>query len=537
MRKVSTTSCGGDAVIQHHIDEQTRNAQARAFLEALLHDDRGAYYAFSLKAPDGTWVPSARKIQADDLRSVEVSLLDGHDVYVNVNGFIGRSRRSQRLRHVNGMMFDLDIVPAHSGDQVSSADLRGRVLALLSDAVSAGSLPEPTFMVDTGRGLQLHYILERSCSCRTVQGEPNKPLMGLVRGTRARISAILDNVLEPLSGMVVNDPSVSDLSRVCRVPGTLNTASGTWAVLVGGKGPFWALDGLRAYKYPKKRSLRSIRGTWSDSASMAEALAHERMRAIAALRDLRQSRGQLEGWRNELMFLFVNAAANFLPKDRLTAAAIEFNSGLAAPLPESELNATVANLCRRTSPYRLTRAAMARHAMLTEEESAAVGFFSLWSSRSMHRAMAKERTAAKRKNRDEHIVILASQGLSQSKIAEAVGCSRRTVCSVLASRNPKEARSVSRVAKAIKQAFAEARARLIFESAACSIDNLEKENKVQEDVQKDGNVHCVWAGAGAFIAGMPAHVPALDHLLLSRPALSPACAALLLPLCLKTGSP
>lgn len=519
MRKVSTTSCGSIAAIQHHVDEQSRNAQARAFLGALLHDDRGAYYAFSLKAPDGTWVPSARKIPAEDLRSVEVSLFDGNDVYVNVNGFIGRSRRSQRLRHVNEIMFDLDVVPAHSGETASLGYLKAAALELVSDAVSAGSLPDPTFTVDTGRGLQLHYIFQRSCSCKTVQGEPNKPLLGLVRGTRARISSILDGVLEPLSGKVVNDPAVSDLSRVCRVPGTLNTASGTWAALVGDMGPFWTLDGLRAYEYPKRKSMRSIRGAWSDSAGMAEALAHERMRAISALRDLRQSRGQLEGWRNELMFLFVNAAANFMPKDRLKAAATDFNSGLSVPLPESELNATVANLCRHTSPYRLTRASMARHAMLTEEESAAVGFFSLWSSRSMHRAMAKERTASKRKERDDRIAALAAQGLAQTKIAEAVGCSRRTVCSVLAALRPKG--MGDRTAKVLRQAFANARARCLSEAARKLIGNLEIKAAFPGYVQESGNVHCVWAGGAPLRPGMPVCIFTLNTLLSLIPALRP----------------
>ena len=429
-------------------------------------------------------------------QSFDVTLWDdlGCNLYVSVNGFNSISSRKQaNLRCVNELFFDLDMEDAHRStatpDQIEQA--KAEALALLAQTIEDGGLPRPTMVVWTGRGLQLHYVLDKSMSYRLRTGAINRNGILVLEKTRSALDERMKAFCDEVGHGFVSDPAVSDLSRICRIPGSVNQAASAIygrpvrAELLDCEGPLWSiaeLDAFLAIARPGKskrenpateRQIRWLESfidagklskipedvtieqadaiikrlredapktkqTVSKGVSSVEGITETRMCELRRLQELRTVTGREEGHRHVMAFLFMNSAMTAIGVDAALRETLAFNARFNNPLKDSEITSIHSSLSRKGSPYLFNFQTVCDKLELDAEEKALFGDASLSNrsygstSRKAKREQAKGQTAMKKRSRDERIAELADQGIGYSQIAAAVSCSRRTVCSVLA---------------------------------------------------------------------------------------------------------
>ncbi len=429
-------------------------------------------------------------------QSFDVTLWDdlGCNLYAAINGFNSISSRKQaNLRCLNDLFFDLDMEDAHrstaTAEEIEQA--KEEALELLAETIDLEALPRPTMVVWTGRGLQLHYVLDKSMAYRLRTGAVNREGILVLEKTRAALDERMKAFCAALGHGFASDPAVSDLSRICRLPGSINQAASAIygrpvrAELLDGEGPLWAINELDAFlgvERPGKSKrenpaterqirwlesfvgegklvavpenvtieqadalIKQLRGNVtptcnhpangsSDDASIAET----RMREISRLQELRAVTGREEGHRHIMAFLFLNSAMLALNPDAALVEARAFNSRFNSPLKDSEITSIHSSLLRRGSSYRFTFQTVCDKLDLNGEEEALLGPARRSNGscgrngREVEREQAKEKTAVKKRSRNEQIAALANEGITYQAIADEVGCSRRTVCSVLA---------------------------------------------------------------------------------------------------------
>lgn len=405
----------------------SRNEQAHKFFKTLLHDDRSSYYIVQTSTAQKQW-ESIGALKLEQINDLEVELCDGLNFYVTHNGFTGKRALSDRVRQLNGLLFDLD---CHNAENINQSKLL--LQNKLYEAIRSSALPKPTMIVDTGRGYQLHYIFERSCSYRVKGGAVNTRLLKVVDAIRENLSLQLDQICKKVPG-VDNDKRVANLNRVCRVPGTFNTSSGTYSKLLECSGVFWALHELNAVLDVQKPKTSPQTGL-NDAFKPIDfnALCITRMRSAEALRDYREhdpnGRGCEGHSRNELMWFYFNAAMPVYGIEKAYELTCMFNQGFKKPLDKCEINATKRTL-ERVGHYRLTKEGVIRHLDLNEVEIKETNFFI--TKRLTERLAAKAKTKQNRAERDKAIWALIEQGYTYQQVADQLGISRRTVCNVTA---------------------------------------------------------------------------------------------------------
>ena len=273
--------------------------QALVWFSTLTLDDRRSNYIYCDVDSSGAW--------HERPCSVASGLPVGHGnhaQYASINGFSGKRRITDQCRQINALFFDIDI---HGGEDLPSA-VEGKVASVaeaVCKAVSSGLLPSPTMTVDSGRGLHLYYVLERSSSYRTRSGNRNTAGIRLIERANRGIQDRLVRAVASLPYADV-DPRTHDFARVARIPGSWNSAANRQCRLVDAGGPLWDLKQLalrfgEAQKHvphlPRPLSSRRADG------------ARTQKRRLREIRDLQRLRGyDCQGSRENMLFVFYNTA-------------------------------------------------------------------------------------------------------------------------------------------------------------------------------------------------------------------------------------
>lgn len=398
--------------------------QAAIFFGMLTHDDHNSNYVVS-RLQDGSWVE--RAYRAEDLTDLRFDPNSAY--YITRNGFTGRHRRVQDARQVNALMFDID---CHGKNPRASVPL---VIAALSNAFATASLPLPSLQVDTGRGVQLYYVLQKATPCRTRSGAINAKGLDYVHDVEMGLSERLKRLIAHIPAAQV-DESVYDLARVGRIPGTWNPKAKCNARLIGHSFAFHTLASLLAYRHtPAPQSARPKTGRMI----VFDRLMTLRLTNVENLQKLRNC--DCHGSRESLCFVHYNTATQIYGPDAAFAHTLAFNARFTHPLPEADIaqikrsvdNVTVVHGKHKGEKgfYPLSLQSLIEKLRMTQEEAYAAGFFS--SSRQLVRAQAKQDTTQRRDKRNQAIVALcSSHGFTQKAAADHVGCSVRTVASVMA---------------------------------------------------------------------------------------------------------
>lgn len=137
----------------------------------------------------------------------------GFNCYVQLNPSIGvRTKRpgATQVTHYRGFLFDIDPDPGVQSSPLAALDAG---LAQLERAIE---LPLTPWIIDSGRGAQA-WIL----------GDVEPLAEGDYRVVRAAVSHLVKGLDLPKGHHA--DPSVCDVSRIARLPGTVNTKTGRTA--------------------------------------------------------------------------------------------------------------------------------------------------------------------------------------------------------------------------------------------------------------------------------------------------------------------
>lgn len=400
------------------------------FFRILLHDDRNSYYIISTDA-GGQWSDTALK--SSGVSSYSFNLVSNY--YITHNGFSGKRRQINRTRQLNSLFFDLDCHAIQG--QACDAAIK-EALDRIHAAVSQAVLPMPSITVDSGRGVHLYYVLERSIPYRfTGSTEPNEKGIAFFQRVQNQLADVLEEVLQGVAGIEV-DRAVFDHTRVSRIPDTYNPKAGRFARLVSTQEAFYHLPDLASYKPARKRqSVLPAQPSAKRSRAVVmnfHPLMMSRLNKVAELQAYRNF--NCEGSRELMCFVYYNTAVQIYSREDARERLVAFNALFKAPLPASELNgivkavSEVTNVKGEKGYYILKADTLVRLLSLTEQEMLDLHFFS--SKRMVERMEAKRRTKEKREQRDSRIIELYRSGvMTQREIGEAVGCTERTVHSVL----------------------------------------------------------------------------------------------------------
>lgn len=414
-----------------------QESEQETFLRTLLHDDRNSFYVLSTDE-GGRWedVP-VRRAQLAALPLGMGAPDSAASYYITHNGFADRRRKLESCRQVNAMFFDLD---CHGEPGFECRRLVDEAHRLVVAAAEAGALPRPTMVVDSGRGLHLYYVLERSIPCRLRAGgsmQPNEKALAYFRDVQLRLADVLDEVLAGLDGVDV-DRAVFDCTRVSRIPGTYNAKAGRRARLLSADGGYCELGDLAKYR-PRAAAAGPSAGAapaeQPQSAPAGTLVRFDRLMAarLRKVAELQEHRGYAcEGNRELMCFVYYNTAVQLYERPEAFRRLGAFNARFVRPLSCDELEGVrsavdgVVNVKGERGHYILNAQTLIRLLALTPAEIEATRFFT--SKRAAERAEAKRATRARREDRDQRICNLYATGeLTQVQVARAVGCSVRTV--------------------------------------------------------------------------------------------------------------
>lgn len=412
--------------------EDQESYERETFFRILFHDDRDSYYFISTLT-NGLWVDRAFKA------STIVAKKDFPltNCYVTRNGYNSKSERSgKRIRQFNSLLFDLDCheAPAEKRDACTDS-----IIGRIFDGVTQGILPMPTLIVDSGRGVQVYYVLQRSIPHRFVgKGEINEKGISFYKDVYRQLSSVFDELMDGLLYVDV-DKRVFDDARVGRIPGTYNTKAGRNARLVYASEHYYHLPDLASYKPVNIVALPIPKATPASKPRSAVIIKfnHMLMSRLNKVVELQEYRGfNCAGSRELMSFVFYNTAVQLYSREDARQRLLAFNSRFVKPLPNSELNGvvrsvdSVVNVKGEKGHYVLKAETLVELLSLTEKEMLDLNFFA--SKRMVERMEAKRKTREKRNKRNESIIALYSSGqMTQVQVAESVGCSLRTVQSVL----------------------------------------------------------------------------------------------------------
>ncbi len=384
------------------------------FIEMLLHDDKNSNYFVAHKS-------SGRFSQKHYTKEEILDNMPEKDAYISLNGFSGWKRKTANCRQINALFFDLDY---HESITKSEIDwINGHNLQLLEDAIKNKELYTPNIIVNSGRGLQLFYILENSIPYKLKDGNINEKALYSLNKIRETITDQLNNILKDTEYPLEIDNQVGDITRVVRIPGTYNTKAKSIAEIVYINDEYCKLADF----YTKTNKPKIIK-SYTKKAPKAEtkdALQHARLRELKRLQEYRNF--NCIGCREIMCFLFFNAASQVYSKADAINELQKFNSSFLEPIPEYQIRAIA-----KEKHYKISRDYIIKNLNITDIE---IQQLKLFSTNNLSRILKKAQTKKNKQERNTEILNLVRLGMRHSDISNIVGVSLRTVQNVLKENN------------------------------------------------------------------------------------------------------
>lgn len=163
-------------------------------------------------------------------RSSSVKYKDSNDNEIKKEiSFMSTAKKN--IKAINEVMLDIDIRQNIDGEEVPYDEgMYERISKSVLYFACEDNLPLPTAIVSTGRGLQLHFVAKNPIYLNSKSAE------NLIDFTRDKLkdayNKVLANISVEGSGLIKCDDATGSFSQKMRLPGSINTKSGTRAKLV-----------------------------------------------------------------------------------------------------------------------------------------------------------------------------------------------------------------------------------------------------------------------------------------------------------------
>lgn len=406
------------------------------FISILHHDSRHGFVKimklYNNRKPVGYATKDYRSLIVDDMDC---------NAYITLNSFRKPNKDAQNLYSINCIYLDLDL---HSANQDYIDFCVENTMKILKKEYETKELPVPSMITKTGRGLGLYYVLDRSIP--NVAASKNaidfwKLVYKGYADTIRKVLAYHTDVLE------LDSTSISDVSRIVRLPGTINQKNNKRCELIETAGKYFSLRELSTYitdyinshnekkrKEPAPKKLNKI-------ISMAT-YKHPYLRSTVIKLERLQSNfnDKCTDKRRELMCFYYYNAAKQIDYANASDNLIAFNEGFKEPLSYNELKHAMESVDSNKSIYgdyegyyKISDKTIINKLDLTEEEQSVCGF-GCGALKKQRREEAKEKTRKKKEERNSIVISLVKDHpeLTYDVIANEVGISIRTLKNILA---------------------------------------------------------------------------------------------------------
>lgn len=243
-----------------------------------------------------------------ELKDLDIS---GENIYLTPNTFYKPCRRLENIKELNTLFIDLDYY--------KTGKTKDQILMDLEENYFNQSIPTPNFVIDSGRGLYLIWL---------INAVPSNAL--------PLWKAIQDYLYNKLKGYGA-DRQALDATRILRVPGSINSKSKTVVNIIDEYDYVYDLREIQNEFLPelKPREKKKGRPSKINFIFRERSLYHSRIQDIIKLCDLREY--DLKGHRELVLFLYRYYLCSFTEDtQKALEDVLELNNSFRQPLRERE---------------------------------------------------------------------------------------------------------------------------------------------------------------------------------------------------------
>lgn len=359
-----------------------------SYLETLHKDSKG-YITISSKNPNyKQW-----HYKNGDIIDNAKDILNIINTYVSQNTFYKPQRRIENIKELRAIYIDID---CHKTKYAKDA-----VKFFLEKDFYGSKIPQPNFLIDSGRGLYYVLLIE--------------PVPSMAMPLWYAIQRYLYNELKEFGA----DANALDPTRVLRVVGTVNSKSNSYVEVLDMNSYKYTLKEIQREYLPEiseKREKKKGRPKKIVSLFNEYSLYHARILDIIKICELREY--DVKGHREVILFLYRYFTCCFIqdPKEALEKA-LELNYMFKEPLSEREVirDTKSAEKAYIDKKYKYTNTKLIEVLNITLEEQ--MHLKTIISGKEKYRRCAdKKKATQKDKRRNENGLTNKQQEIKDLKI-------------------------------------------------------------------------------------------------------------------------
>lgn len=390
------------------ISETSLVAEQTAFLNLLCRGPEcGNIIKYSIAGK------KIKRTSASSRTEALVSTVNNGNTYVTVNSFSGVKRKNSNLFAINGIFIDID---GHDlkPDEIEQAKIN--TVSVINNAIKEGRLCNYTAMTDSGRGIGLLFLYDRSISAH---GNTERQIK-FHKSLYNKMIKLIVKLLNEYNGVMLSvDKSVKDVARLCGLPGTYNYNARAYRKNIKinpdarySLSQIADICGFEPTKKQKKKANKDMRNVEGLGQSRAD-----------KLRRLQASRKDWQGYHHQLCFIYYNTVKLYMDESEAAAALEEFNCSFADyGIDRTEIRGIIKSSKGNGAAYCFTNAYIINSLNLNEREAAEFKFETAES-----RELKKIETLKKKLARDKMVVHAILSCETYNEVVCLTGVALRTV--------------------------------------------------------------------------------------------------------------
>ena len=390
------------------ISETSLAAEQTAFLNLLCRGPEcGNIIKYSIAGK------KVKRTCASSRTEALVSTVNNGNTYVTVNSFSGVKRKNSNLFAINGIFIDID---GHNLKPNEIEQAKVNTVSVINNAVKEGRLCNYTAMTDSGRGIGLLFLYDRSIAAH---GNTERQIK-FHKSLYNKMIKLIEKLLNEYNGVMLSvDKGVKDAARLCGLPGTYNYNARAYRrnIKINPDARYSLsqiadICGFEPTKKQKKKVNKDMRNVEGLGQSRAD-----------KLRRLQASRKDWQGYHHQLCFIYYNTVKLYMDESEAAAALEEFNWSFADyGIDRAEIRGIIRSSKGNGAAYCFTNAYIMNSLNLNEREAAEFKFETAES-----RELKKIETLKKKLARDKMVVHAILSCETYNEVVCLTGVALRTV--------------------------------------------------------------------------------------------------------------